>query len=289
MRKTAVRPRRAGRAAETLDPAHASRGAPRRGWIERPPDVSDVTCVVSGCAAIRTVRVNPFIWFDRAGEDHRLGLDEIWSSRKLDPARRLRRAPLIRRLIARGIDATVEEADVEQRASGFDLMRNRGLVTQLVPFFGAGLYALVDTFIVEVYKPLGPLPLGPFVLGAVAAGTAVAKLGRGAPKTERRVIGALTVAACVTATYPATLRFNAATADAEVAVYVSAGGGRFEARDDRLPRIDLSGERIPEYWALFPPGAEHEFTVLRGTAGFHQLELAPFHERTRRFYASDGH
>src|SRR5690606_15413989 len=113
----------------------------------------------------------------------------------------------------------------------------------LVMIFGAGLYALADTFVVDVHKPLGPLPLAPFVLFGVVAGIAASKLGRGAPKAERIGVGLLAVGACVAAAYPATLRFNAATAEPEVAAYVSAGGGRFVAPSERLPSIDLSGER----------------------------------------------
>lgn len=124
----------------------------------------------------------------------------------------------------------------------------------------------------------------PFVAAAILAATVAWKLGHGSPTVERVVVGALTVAACVAATYPATLRLNATTAEAKVVMYLSAGAGRFEAPDERLPSIDLSGEDVPEYWSLYPHGAEHPFTLLQGDADFYQLEMGPFHERTRQFY-----
>ena len=58
------------------------------------------------------------------------------------------------------------------------------------------------------------------------------------------MVGLLAIGACVAAAYPATLRFNAAT-------------------------------------------AEPEFGVLRGAAGFYQLDMAPFHAQTRRLYEGD--
>lgn len=127
----------------------------------------------------------------------------------------------------------------------------------------------------------------PFAVTGAVAVLASSQLGRGAPSRERLAVGALTVVALVAAAHPATLRLNAATAEPETVAYVSLGTGRFEPPDDRLPPIDLSTLGVPEYWARYARGAEHEFTLLRGTAGFYQLALRPVYERTRRFY-SDG-
>lgn len=232
-------------------------------------------------------RLAPFLWFEPEAGDHRLGLGETLSFRNLDPIRRMLGAPLARGFTDRGFEIEVIDAVLDAEPIGYDLMRHKGMVVQLGVIFVAAFYALVDTFFVDVHKPLGPLPFAPFVLFGVIAAIAASKLGRGAPKAERIGVGLLAVGACVAAAYPATLRFNAATAEPEVAAYISAGGGRFAAPEERLPPIDLSGERVPEYFEQYPPGTEHEFEVLRGAAGFYQLEMAPFYARTRRFYDGD--
>lgn len=73
---------------------------------------------------------------------------------------------------------------------------------------------------------------------------------------------------------------------AHTVAYVATGAGRFEARDAGLPALDLSNEKVDEYWAEYPMGAEHPFTLLRGAGMFYQLDLTPFYARTRAFYAA---
>lgn len=232
----------------------------------------------------REAWVAAFNWYDADGPDHRLGLGEIVAFRRLDVVRRLQSAPLVRAVKARNLEIDIEAGTTAPPVAGFDLTQHKGLLTQVCVFLGVGVYAVVDTFFIRSWLPLGPLPMTPFVAAAALAAIAAWKLGHGSPTLERVAVGALTVAACVAAAYPATLRLNATTAEAEVVTYLSAGAGRFEAPDERLPSIDLSGQDVPEYWALYPHGAEHPFTLLRGDAGFYQLEIAPFHERTRQFY-----
>lgn len=150
-------------------------------------------------------------------------------------------------------------------------------------FFAAGIYALIDALFIQPYLPLETLPTAPFLLVGALAAFAAWKLGQGAPRLERSIVGFLSVAACVAATYPAMLRLNAATAPAEAIPYVSLGG-LFGPDGERLPAVDLSGLGVPEYWAEYPPGTRHEFTLIKGSAGFYQLDLAPVYDRTRRFY-----
>lgn len=232
--------------------------------------------------------LNPFAWFDRVGRDHRLGLGELLTFRRLDPARRVQSAPLIGAVRARGFDIEHDTHGGRAHARGFDLARHPGMVGQLALLFGTGLYALADTFFLAAYVPLEWMPAWPFVVTGVAAVLAVSALGRGAPRTERVVVGALVAGALIAAVYPATLRVNAATAEPETATYVAVGPGRFQARDAGLPAIDLTGAEVDEYWTQYPPGREHEFTLLHGIGGFHQLDLSPLHERTRRFYSRDA-
>jgi hypothetical protein len=130
------------------------------------------------------------------------------------------------------------------------------------------------------------LPSLPFVAVTGAGALAVMMLGRGAPRAERLVLGVLTVAALTAAVHPALLRVNALTATPQEVAYVATGAGRFEARDAGLPALDLSNEDVNEYWAQYPIGAEHPFTLLRGAGMFYQLDLAPLYARTRSFYAA---
>lgn len=225
-----------------------------------------------------------FRWHERGGEDHRLGLGELLAYRKLDVAARLRSAPLVRAIETRGFAIDTDADTAAPVSPGFDLARHKGLIAQVGLFFVAGLYALTDAFFVRPYLPLEAPPAAPFLLVGTLAAFAAWKLGQGAPRLERTVVGVLAVAACVAATHPAMLRLNAATARAETLRYVSLGQGRFEPAGERLPAIDLSRLAVPEYWAEYPPGTSQELTLLKGSAGFYQLELAPIYERTRRFY-----
>lgn len=225
-----------------------------------------------------------FRWHERGGKDHRLGVGELLAYRKLDAAARLRSAPLVQALATRGFAIETEADMAAPDAGGFDLARHKGLLAQVALFFVAGLYALTDAFFIRPYLPLEAPPAAPFLLVGALAVVAAWKLGQGAPRLERSVVGVLAVAACVAATHPAMLRLNAATAQAETLPYVSLGEGRFEPAGERLPAIDLSGLAVPEYWAEYPPGARQELTLLNGSLGFYQLELAPIYERTRRFY-----
>jgi hypothetical protein len=228
----------------------------------------------------------PFSWVNRQGRDHRLGLKEAFVFARFDPEAVLERAPLMGALRARGLVAESRSETWSLASAGFDLTGHRGLVIQLVLFFAAGFYAVFDTFVFAQYRPLEALPSLPFVAVTGAGALAVMMLGRGAPRAERLVLGVLTVAALTAAVHPALLRVNALTATPQEVAYVATGAGRFEARDAGLPALDLSNEDVNEYWAQYPIGAEHPFTLLRGAGMFYQLDLAPLYARTRSFYAA---
>ena len=223
-----------------------------------------------------------FRWHE-PGADHRLGLGELFAYRKLDAAARLRSAPLVQAFETRGF-AIETDANPSSAAQGFDLARHKGLLALVALFSMAGLYALIDTFFVRRYLALESLPVLPFLLVGTLTALAAWRLGQGAPRLEHSVVGVLVVAACLAATQPATLRVNASTANMETHSYVSLGGGRFAAPNERLPAVDLSGLDVAEYWAAHPPGTPWDLTLLRGGAGFYQLDLAPIYERTRQFY-----
>ena len=230
------------------------------------------------------VRVAPFLWFDPAGSDHRLSLGEAARARSLDPQALMARAPLLQQLRARGLAVDSAPGAGAQRPAGFDLASHRGMVVQLAALLAGGLYALVDTFFLGHYRALESLPAAPFAAVAGSATLAVLLLGRGAPRLERLVVGALTVVALSAAVHPALLRFNALTATPRTVSYVATAPGRFEAAGEDLPALDLSGEDIDAYWEQYPAGAGHPFTVLRGAGRFWQLDLAPLYARTRDFY-----
>lgn len=237
-----------------------------------------------------TIRINPFTWFRPDAPDHRVGLRELSLRGGLDVERCLLRAPLVEALQARGfeIDRSGTTGDDAAAAvpdrSGFDLAGHRGMVVLLVVFFAAGLYALADAFFLGTWEALEPLSWWPFVAAALPALAGAWRLGRGAPRAERLVVGGLAAAAVVAAVHPALLRINAATAEPRVHEYVATTPGRFLPPRDALPALDLTNKDLDAYWAQYPEGATHEFTLLRGAGGFQQLDLAPLYERTRAFY-----
>lgn len=227
----------------------------------------------------------PFIWTRAGGPDHRLGLGELLHPRRLDPLDLLARAPLVQVLRERGFPVQPDRTS-GLGGPGFDLARHGGMVTQLAVAAIAGVYTLADGFLLGPYQPLEPLPPAPFAVAATGAALAAVVLGRGAPRLERWAVGLLAVAAVGAAVYPATLRLNALTAEPEQVTYRAVAAGRFTAPGNLHPPVDLSGYDLDAYWAQYPPGAQHLFTVLSGVAGFRQLDLAPFYRRTRAFYSA---
>jgi len=233
----------------------------------------------------RTVRLNPFPWFVRGGPDHRLGLREISALGRADIEQALERTPLVQALRARGFEIVEAEAGTSSAPdAGFDLARHPGMLALLAVLFAAGGYALVDIAFTGHYAPLGAIPWWPFLAVAVPAILLAEMLGRGAPRAERVAVGGLAVAALVVAVYPGMLRVNAATAEARVVEYVATAPGRFDPPIGSLPPIDLAQPKLEDYWAQYPSGSHHPFTLLLGAGGFYQLDLAPLYVRTRAFY-----
>jgi hypothetical protein len=234
------------------------------------------------------IRLSPFFWIMRNGPDHRLTLRQTLNAKNIQAADLVMRAPLIKSLQQRGIDFVEAAGAAAAGPVGFDLAKHRGLLIELVLFFGAGLYALVDGLFIAAFKPLETLPLLPFLVIAVVALVTVSILGRGAPTLERSVVGIITVVALTAAVYPGLLRVNALSAEPQSITYKAVAAGRFEPLDRELPAIDLTGLHVDEYLAQYPPGKEHEFRLLRGVSGFYQLDLRPFYAQTREFYKRKG-
>lgn len=238
-----------------------------------------------------SIRLGPFPWYRPDGADHRLGLRELSALSDADMASHIERTPIVESLRARGITIESVPGDAagdaaEATPPGFDLAGDRGMVAQLVLLFGAGLYALIDTFFLLQYTPLAPMPRAPFAVMLLAAIPLTVWLGRRAPHAERIVVSALTVAALAVAVYPGLLRFNAMTAEPLVLEYIPTAPGQFRPAAGEYPAIDLSDRNLAEYWAQRGPEASHPFTLRRGDAGFWQLDLAPLRERTRAFYGA---
>ena len=247
---------------------------------------------VSGCRLVietdnRVLRLSPFLWVLHRGVDHRLSWRQISSRPSPDVANLIKASPLIRALQQRGI-TVADEVGVpkEQRSLGFDLTQHKGMKVQLVLMVCLGLYALIDGLFLGHFKPLESLPITPFVIVALAGGVLVVCLGRRAPLMEAIVVGMFTVGVLVSAVYPGMLRINAMTADAQYVTYTALGDGHFESESEYLPRLDLSTLKVHEYLEQYPEGAEHEFLLQRGVAGFYQLDLKAFYDKTRAFYSN---
>lgn len=230
-------------------------------------------------------RLSPFVWVLPDSPDHRLAFRELFRPRVFDAARVIERAPLVQALRARGIEFSQEEIASEKVPAGYDLAKHPGMVAQLALLFVAGIYALLDTFFLGSFMALEPLPTGPFVIATVAGAIIAWASGRGAPARERWVVGVLMVAALTAAVYPSLLRFNALTAEPQELTYRAVDEGQFKSTTPGFPDIDLRKLNIPEYWAEYPEGSEHEFDLIHGAAGFHQVDLRPVYARTREHYS----
>lgn len=228
----------------------------------------------------------PFMWVAQGAPDHRLGLLEAFNLKGFDAAERIARAPLIQALEERGLEITEGAGTGEQVPAGYDLLKHRGMLTQLALFSTAGLYALLDGFFLGLYEPLEALPWWPFLNAAALVTVCCVLLGRGAPRTERLIVGMLTVAAVTAAVYPGLLRINALTAEGTEAIAYTATGqpGVFEAPRPGLPPLELDFSRLRAYWSEYPEGSQHEFVLLKGAGGFYQLDLQPLYAKTRAYY-----
>jgi hypothetical protein len=260
---------------------------PPKKWTKKPAfDLKAYRLVIE--TDREQIRLSPFPWVLRDAPDHRLSLRNASRMKGFDATEVIERAPLIRALRARGIEfSTTPPAAENTIPAEYDLAKHRGLVLQLVLFFAAGLYALIDGLVFDTYKALEPLPVGPFVLVGLTGAAIALVLGRGAPPAERAIVGALMVAALTAAVYPGLLRFNALTAEPQQVPYRAVSIGRFESMESGFPDMDLRGLDIDKYWLQYPEGMEHPFVLLRGEGGFYQLDLAPLYQRTRDYYSAN--
>jgi hypothetical protein len=230
-------------------------------------------------------RLSPFSWLLRGGPDHRLTFREALPSKKSEVAELIERAPLIQVLRMRSIEISTDEIVPEKESTGYDLAKHPGLVVQLVLFFVAGLYALIDAFIINPFKVLEPLPTEPFVVVGLVGVVLAFVLGKGAPIMERSIIGVMMAATLMAAVYPGLLRLNAMTAEPKEIRYRAVGTGQFVSTTPNLPALDLRSLDVNEYWSQYPDGTDHEFVLLRGAGGFYQVDLQPLYDRTRDYYS----
>lgn len=168
--------------------------------------------------------------------------------------------------------------------NGFDLFKHGGMIALLIVGGVAGAYALVDTFFLMQVMPVGNMPWWPYLgMGVVVAPLAYA-LGRGAPGIERAAMTLITAAALIWAVYPALLRINAMTGEAEVVTYEARAVGVFEHPEDAYPPVDLRGLGISDYLEAHGAARPHRFRLIKGALGFYQLDLMALYARTSVFY-----
>ena len=237
---------------------------------------------------VGVIRLSPFFWVLCNGLDHRLTWRQALSSANGDAVDLIENSPLLSALRERGIKFLSEsDSGAEQLLGaplGFDLTKHRGMKAQLVIIAFVGLYILMDGLFLGNFKALEPLPVWPFLATALGSLSLVFMLTRGVPIAERAIVGLLTATLLTSAVYPGLLRVNAITAESQRIAYVAVGLGKFEAKKEGLPALDLSDIQIKEYWKQYPPGAEHSFLMQRGIAGFYQVNLNELYAESRDFY-----
>jgi len=231
------------------------------------------------------IRINPYVWFNPHGTDHRMGLRELFGTGKSN-ARRIHDAPLMQLLQARGIEVA-NMAELATSDNGeFQLGSHKGLGLQVVLLFVFGGYFAVDHFMLAPYQALQSVPKLPFLVLAMPALVLIVISGRGAPKLERAAVGTMLLAAMLAALYPAMLRYNAVDAETINATYEASAGAYYQALNQELPAIDMSQHRGEEYWQQFEAGSLHNFTLLRGSLGIYQLDMTTLNSTVRAWYDS---
>lgn len=276
-----------------------------RRWTGRP---GKALLVLEGDS--NRIVLRPFVWVDRARADHRLSFREaVLPSPGYSPER-VMDAPLLWALQARGIRVAgfgpsrpapsaagdgdgsafsrprapaARTGPSRDEAGRFRLRSHRGLTVQL-GITALLLFVLLVDVLLSRFDALEALPLVPFMLTAVTGLLAVRFLGRGAPDPERWVVGGLTVAALIFAVAPALVWVNALTAGPRVLEYEARAPGVFASPDPAYPDLDLRDLNVPDYWAGYPPGSSHAFTLRRGIGGFAVLDRWPLLAATQRYY-----
>lgn len=229
------------------------------------------------------ISINPYVWFNPAGTDHRMGFRELFGSGKSNQ-QRIHDAPLMHLLQARGIEIEGSTRPTAQNSKEFQLGSHLGLGLQVVLLFVFGGYFAIDYFMLAPYRALQAVPRLPFLLVTMVAAALIYISGRGAPKLERSAVGVMLLCAMLAAIYPAMLRYNAHDAEVINATYEALAVGHFQSLNPDLPDIDMSHHRGEEYWQQYYAGSLHEFTVMRGKGGFYQLHMTPLNKRIRDWY-----
>jgi len=190
------------------------------------------------------------------------------------------------------MDNTSQEAPTPEAASqprrglgnGFDLFAHRGMIALLILGGLAGGYALIDTFFLMQVLPLGGMPWWPYAL-MIAVGAAVGYgLGRGAPLVEHAAMTLITTVVLGLAAYPAMLRVNSITGEAETVTYQPRAVGVFEHPEAAYPPVDLRGLSLSDYLEAHGTEQPHRFRLVEGELGFYQLDLMALYARTSAFY-----
>lgn len=169
------------------------------------------------------------------------------------------------------------------RSEKFHLNHHRGLLAQVVVFFAAFLYVLVDGFALNPYRALEAMPWFLYPGAALVLAAFVIPAGRKAPTLERVVVAAITIGAATAAAHPLALRVNAATGTDEQVRYTWAGEGRFETEEGDYPPVTVDIDRAPDYWEKTEEVGTHPFTVVKGSVGIHQLDTRPVDDRIRTY------
>lgn len=182
-------------------------------------------------------------------------------------------SPLVRALRQFGVQVTERPGLVRPAGAfkGYDIGQDRGLMAAVAVLLAGLVYWLGDTFIVWPYMALDNVPVWPYLLVAPLGLWLGYGLGKRAPRTERTLISILLAGSLCAASYPLMLRLDALTAapGPQLFEYTQVRPGYFKPPEASLPWIYFDTQT---YWSVFPNGSTHEFRVLKGALGFHEVD-----------------
>lgn len=233
-----------------------------------------------------TFRLAPYFWLAAGEVDHRIRLRQVFPGQAFDADEVIEQTPLVRAVRARDL---FERSGADEVVDGgsrpaFDLKKHRGLSGQVAILLVALAFAVIDGLATNPYRLVGDFPWLFVVPLGVFAALLVVLTGRGAPRLERTVVGVLTVAAIVAASYPLFLRINGWTGSDGEITYVATEAGRFKPVNRDYPVITVDRSRAPEYWAQYTRHNTYKFLLVRGVGNVYQLDTRPIHRATRAFY-----
>ena len=239
--------------------------------------------------------IRPYLWVD---EKELAQLEAQTPGQALRVARETKGEALAAHIessaLMRGIRAKLAHLRINDAACAlpspeFALEKNLRSLIATGLFFALIAYAIADFMINhETYVETPSYE----VFAAAGIGLAVlsiAWLRRGnVPTAESCAIALLLGIGSAAALYPGLLRLNQMTDPVGLQSfrYVLESDALLRPEQEDMPMLAFPD--LKAYWSQFPQGSVHEFSLRKGALDFWQVDMAPVHAQTRKFYSKQS-